>query len=269
MKENNINQKHCQFFKVVCLVSIGTVVKYLLLIAVNIIVGIGIRKGSHVSPFILISFAINNVAYEMFNNVYLLSIYLLKLRLSNVVEFLKELGRNQQEPTSNNIEAKLKTCGELVDKICDIMESLKTCCSINTFNYILYFLLFATLSFYSIISLGLRKSSTNLDPTYTLMTTVWTISYLPYVVWIFMMSSEIKNKRNLVENCFQKILEKNSQNLKVFKRAELIFLQFEHRHPLNSCGYFVIDWHLSFQFMVMFSSYLIIIIQFELKLLVN
>ena len=269
MKHNNINQKHSKFFKAVCLVSIGIAVKYFLLIAINILFGIGIRKGSRVSPITQISFAINSFTYEIFNNVYLLLIYLLKLRLTNIIDFLKELGRNQQEFSSDNIESKLKVCSEMIDKICDFIESLKACCSINTFNYILYFLLFLTLSFYSIISLVLRKYSTNLDPTYTLMTTVWSISYFPFVIWIFVMSSEIKNSRNIVENCLQKILEKNSQNLKVFKRTELIFLQLEHRQPLNSCGYFVIDWYLSFQFLVMFSSYLIIIIQFELKLLVN
>ena len=182
-----------------------------------------------------------------------------------MVDHLEKNSSKQSQNSSNILIEKIKTCGNLVDQICDALNFSIFCHTFNTISNILHISFMTILSIYSIISLFGRKSFSKHDAIYTILLIAWNLFYSPFCVWLFLVSNKIKNKRKEIEICMQNILEKNPHDLKLFKKAELVFLQFEHRQPLNSCGFFVIDWFLLFQLIAMFSSFLIIIVQFEWK----
>ena len=265
MKICSIDPKHRQLLLVLSSVLFGIFLKYFSLSFINIYFSSDVHPRVHVGYLITISFAINFLAFEMFNNLYLVALYFIQLRLSNVVDYLETFTSNEPKYSSKLLIEKLKTCGDLVDQICDALKFSVFSNSLNTISNLLHFSFMTILSIYSIISLFSRKSLSKHDATYTVLTVAWNLFYSPFFIWVFVVSNKIKNKKNEIEICIQKVLEQNPHDAKLFKKAEVIFLQFEHRQPLNSCGFFVINWFLLFQLIAIFSSFLIIIVQFEWK----
>jgi hypothetical protein len=258
MKLNNMKSGNLKVFLAFCVMTLIFFLKYLLIGVFSS----SITENRELTTFEKIAafaFMFNTCSYEFFNHSYLLSIYLVNLRLSGVVDFIKST-RNKDPATKLR---NLKTCSFLVGKLCDVQELTKFYFTINTFSTITHFLYFTIITFYSVISTLFRKTQSKYDAAYALISISWNISYLPFFVCTFVISNSIKKvKENIQKGIFENF-KQNPYDLKIQKRIQLIFLQLHHQYPINSCGFFVIDYYLLFHLFTMFISYLIIIIQFE------
>lgn len=254
-----------KLFLAMCLVVGGNILMFIVLLAIHALLLKDIRQQVSSGETVGILFAINAVAYQNFVMINMITIYLIYLRFSEIIDFLKTIEKNLEETETQEILKSLKTCAELIDKVCDVLESIKLCYVINTVTYILHFSFFTVFTIYAIISYLVRKTSTEYDWIYTLLTLTWDVYYSPFVIWVVLMSNWIKNAGRRIERRCQMILHKSRHDVKIYKTTELILMQLEHRRPLISCGVFVIDWYFLFYMMELCLSYLVIIVQFEWK----
>lgn len=213
--------------------------------------------------FITAAFLINAVTYQIYTSVYMVTVYAVYLSLTIVNDFLADAFESKND--SKEVLRKLKIVANLVDKVCDSLEPIKICFTVNLTIYVLHYSLFSTFSIFGTFATFFRSGSSDLDQTYSLITLMWQMFFSPFFVWVFLLASWIKQAGKEIETKMLKNLHENCHTLKVYKRTELVIMQLKHRRPLITCGVFVVDGYLLFHLMVLCSSYLIIIAQFEWK----
>lgn len=263
METMKIDTKPVRFFITSALVF----VLYNLLALINFFLNYSIiepiRQNFEISLFKGSLFFVNTIAFQNYSICFMLIIYSMHTRLTLINKFATKIAENAK---GNNEEVlkNLKSSAYFVDTLCDCMESIKFCYTINTVAYFTQFAFFTILSIYSLISCMLQGNISQLDISYCLLTFIWELFYAPFVIWTFVFGSLIKKEgRNFIV-----IVEKlrfHCHDLRVSKRIDLILMQCHHRRPLFECGFYVVDWKLLLQAMASCFSYLVVIIQFELQ----
>lgn len=265
MEASGISQKSRKLFIVLISVVAGQLLMFFLLGAAHALVLRETMVAVSSEDLVGIFFTFNAVAYQNYCSIHICIIYVVYLRLSLISNFLNTVGKNQQNFSVEDILKKLKVCAELVDKVCDTLESIKFCYTVNTVNYILHYSFYTIISLYSIVSYTFRTNATRSDLIYVLLNISWNIYFAPFFICLFLLSNCIKKLGKKIESQIHKILSESRHELKVYKRANMILMQLSHERPLVSCGVFVIDWYLLFFFMDLCFSYLVIAVQFEWK----
>jgi hypothetical protein len=205
---------------------------------------------------------INAITHWNFQVVYFVILLVIYFRLRIVKDFLATIF--EQHQSSEYLGRKFKSVGCILDSICDALESIKFCYTINTVNYTLQFVFMLTLSIYSVISYACHFDSTQMDWIYMLIIVAWTSVFTPLAISLFAITIAIKKQAKAVGEQIHSVLQEKTSSLIVQKKAELLFLQLEHRQIFVSCGYFEVGWFLLFHLFGMIYSYVLIIIQFEL-----
>lgn len=208
---------------------------------------------------------LNTVGFLSYAYVYFMLIYSIYFRLNILSKFVDELGSDERK-SDNEVSKALRTVSIIVDKFCDLLETIKLCYTISTVIFIFHFLLFSILSVFGIINYIFQPNSTSLDLSYSLLTLVWEIYYTPFMVSIIALAFLIKRKGEKIRQSIQKMLFGNRRSLLINERANLISLQLFHRGPSIEVGVFAIDFKLVFTMLGLCFSYLVIIIQFEFNL---
>lgn len=224
-----------------------------------------IEDSFNVTVFDFAAQGINSITYINYESFCLMTIFVVYFRLNQVRKFLSFEFENQNNFREKNLLKALKSVADVVDKLCDAVESIKFCHTINLVDYTLHYLMLVIFSVYGASSYVFRQNSTKNDKIFALMTLTWTALYTPFIIFLFLISNMIKGITKSIENTIQSILNKRNLDLKTRKTAQLLFLQLHHRRPLISCGFFVIDWYLLFYLIGIGYSYLVIITQFEWK----
>ena len=219
----------------------------------------------NVTVFDFATQGINSITYFNYESICLVTIFIIYFRLNQVKKFLSFEFGNQNNFSEENLLKALRSVADVVDKLCDAVESIKFCHTINFVDYILHYLMLAILSIYGGSSYFFRQNSTKHDQIFSLLALTWTALYTPFIIFLFLISNMIKGITKSIENTIQSILNKTNLDLKTRKTAQLLFLQLHHRRPLISCGIFVVDWYLLFHLLGIGCSYLVIITQFEWK----
>ena len=207
-------------------------------------------------------FGTNLVFFQNNAIVYMIVIYAIHDRLSLVQVFLESL-KNDCEVTEKEVVRKLRRISVFIDKIGDTLDTMKICYTILIFIAINYFTFYTILSIYGSISFAFIHSS-YLDFAFCCVTLVWEFYYAPFFFWIFMFSSLIQREAKEIQLTVSKIAVK-WRNKKICRRANLINMQLSHRRLLIECALFLVNWKFFFTFIGICFSYLVIIIQFELK----
>lgn len=212
-------------------------------------------------------FIISVIFYQNSAIVYMIFIHLIHLRLSLVRKLIQNL-INDQKLTTEELLAKLKTIAIFIDRVGDTLDEMKICYTVKLAVYIFYFLFYTVLSIYGYISYFCNSKSSFTDLNYSGLIVSWEFYYAPFFIWIFIFSTRVKLESQAISMLSQKLLLKKSQkdsSLKIGRRLKFITMQLFHRQLLIECGVFTVDWKLLFFIIGSIFSYLLIIIQFELK----
>jgi hypothetical protein len=138
--------------------------------------------------------------------------------------------------------------------------------TVNTSYYIIHYTFNFVLTTHSVISYFFHENSTSIDLIYMFLILTWAMVFTPFIIFMFSLSNEIKREKSAIENQVQSFIHSNFQDSKVQRKAELLFLQFQHRQPQITCGFFEVNSSLLFLVLGMSYNYLLIIAQFELEL---
>lgn len=209
-----------------------------------------------------ILFMVNAFVFENNSIGYILILYIIHFRLSQLNGFIEKASSGKYS-TKQTLRS-LKSLSLSLNRICEILEGLKFFYSINNIAYLTHYAVYSLLSIYGFISYFFQSGSTSFDLRIALFTLSWELYYTPFIVWIFTLAGEIKTENVRTEKLLQRLLSNNYLKPKVLKRIKLLTLQLEHQSPAVEHGMFVIDWKLLFGGMCACVSYLVIIIQFEI-----
>lgn len=213
----------------------------------------------------IIILSVNSVTYQSFVIVQMLIIYLVYLRLVAIDDFLKQPEANGKVLNTEIILNKVKIAAILVDKICDALEAIKVCYTMNNIYYILSYSFYTIFFVYGVASYCFAINSSRMELTFTLMSLVWNTYYAPFIIWLFVFGNRITKAGKNIEDQLQIILVRNFKETAVCKKTTLVFMQISHRRPIITCGIFNIDWYFLFCVIGICFSYVVIIVQFELK----
>jgi 7tm Chemosensory receptor len=262
MKAAGIDQKPRKLYFLTFSTIFGNVLMiFVLFVSLHILSG-DLSKEYGLSNVLKIMFTYNSLAYQSYTIIYMIIIYLIYSRLSFITDFLKTM---KYDSKKDHVLKELKVVADLIDEVCDALKSIKFCYTINTVIYTLHYSFYTILSIYGVISFLLRRNASEFDRKYVLLNLTWNAFYAPFAIWVFLMSNWIKKSGKIIEIEIHRVLSKVRHDEKIHKKAQLIFMQLYHRRPIISCGVFTIDWYFLFHLIGLSFSYLVIIIQFELK----
>lgn len=211
-------------------------------------------------------FGINLLTYIIYMNIYMISIYMVYFRLRNVNEFMKKIENARENANEKEFREMLNTIAIIVDKICDVLDSIKICYTVNSLTFISYATFFFVLGIYGNFSYFFRVNPDEMELFFSLLTLFWNMFYFPFLMTIIFISNWIKHEGKKIESQIQQFsLNFLNFDVKSHKKTQLILMQLSHRRPIVSCGVFNIDWYLLFGCIATGFAYLVIIIQFELK----
>lgn len=261
MKKLNIDAKpHRLFFIVVV-----TFTLYTLLVLINFAVHYSIinpiRQHFTISLAKGIFFFINTLTFQNYATCYMLVVYEVYKRLTYINTFLLKIVEEEDE----NILRDLGIVANFLDKTSDCLGFIKFFYTINTACYLFNFAFFTILLIYGLISCIFQDNTTNLEISYCLLTLVWEVFYAPCVIWTLLVGCGIKREGKFFETNIHKLLLEIRQSKKVERKINLIILQLQHRRPMIENGFFVIEWKIVLSFAALCFSYLVIILQFELR----
>ena len=193
--------------------------------------------------------------------VYMITIFMIYVRLSLACEFLEKL---TNEASTEEIVRKLKSLAIFIDRISDTLDLMKACYSIGLIVSIISFCVYTVLSVYGFIAYYFKSHSAYMDLIFGVVTMNWELFYSPQIIWVFILSNLIERKGKRIGMLALRVAEKN-RKVKACKKANLINMQTYHRKILIECGIFVVDYKLVLFNIGTVFSYLLIIIQFEFK----
>ena len=208
-----------------------------------------------------IIYLFNIVTYQNYLLVYIMTINFTNLQLEKVNEFLTD---SQKCRTCNikKMYQNLRAVADIVDRICDTLDSVKFCNTINTVTFIFFTSFYVILGIFANVSYVIRVNPNRNELFFALLVSSWIYYFSPFFIAIFFITSKIKSGGLEMESQLHNLPAKAPE---LNQKLELILMQLEHRQPKISCGIFVIDWYFLFSCMSGVLSYLVIIVQFELK----
>lgn len=208
-------------------------------------------------------YLISSISYQSYLIGFMLVLYTIYFRISLINGFLRKL-EDENCINSKDISKNLHKVARIMDQISDTLEATKISYCINTVMVLNQFIFFYILSHYSLISYYFSFDASVFDLTFSIISLAWCGYYTPFTFWTFRYSNMIKKEGKTFEALIQNLVYK-CDDPDVYRKVQLIHLQMFHRGPTVESGGFTIDNKLSFSFMCVCFSYLIIIIQFELK----
>lgn len=220
-----------------------------------------LRENIKIKPIQAAILFSNVFLYE--NNIlaYIMMLFVIYHRLTTLTESIKYLCRENQEYSSKDMKFSLI----FLDKVCDTLDMLKTCYTIDSIVYLTHFAFHLTFTAYGIISYSFRNDVTYIDFTFVFLTIIWQIYHVPFVFSILIFSYLISKRGKEVETILNNITLKSfHRNIKFHAMTQTMSLQLYHRQPVIDYGVFEINWKLVFGALVSSISYLVIIVQFEL-----
>lgn len=209
----------------------------------------------------IILYSINTLSYQNQSVVLMYSLYAFHFKLKRLGDYLEKLDKNQKQW---DVEL-LKRLSILIDEFCGGLESVKICFTITFVVNILHYTFVSIFTIYGVMTYLLKAQPTFVEWMYCLQSITFQIYSTPFTFWVILVGSCMKHHGKRLEVLAQKLLYKNFANKKVYRRAELIFMQLQHRRPVVACGLFSIDWKLLFFLLGLCYSYLVIITQFEIN----
>jgi hypothetical protein len=209
MQTSSISDKPQKLFIVVILSSFSSITLFMFTMIANALIVEPIKDKIVVDEFAGLVFAINLVAYQNYLLVYCLTIYVVYLRLKDISDFMKKI-ENTQEISKEEVYKIIKVVAILVDKVCDVLETIKFCFSINTVTYMLHTSFFFILCVYGNFSYFFRLNSTELDFSHNLIILSWSFYYLPFLLSIFLVGNWIKSEGKIIEVQIEKLSQQSS-----------------------------------------------------------
>jgi gustatory receptor len=203
---------------------------------------------------------VNTLTYTIYEISHLNTMFIIYFRLS----ILRKFATSLLHCDVKSLPGKLKVVVKIWDTICDGLDVVKFCCTINTSYYIISFTFNFVFSIYSIVSYFFYENSTYFDMIYMFLAVLWISVFIPSVALMFMVAMEIEKQGSAIENQMHSLIACNFKNKRVLKQIELVLDQFDNRKPKTTCGLFEIDWKLLFFLLGTSFNYLLIIAQFEL-----
>lgn len=189
--------------------------------------------------------------------------YVIHNRLAIMNQFIKKSADTELQ-MKNELLKVLKTASVFMDKMCDIMESIKRTSSASLVFFLLQEVYFTVLSIYSFVAYVFNEDAHEVDRILFVSSVNWCFYFFTFNLFIFYYSHKIKQEGHRFEAIIDQFSYKT--NLKeIHQKIQLIHLQMKHRRPIIQCGVFAIDPKLAFELMAMVFSYMIIILQFDMK----
>lgn len=265
MNAAEIKLKPKRLFATIVSTSFFVVVWFLMCMVTNAFLALDIERDVKFEEFSGLVFAFNVLTYQNYVTTYILTIYIVYFRISNINDWLKSFGDQENIKKEKLVEC-LRLVAILVDKICDTLESIKFCYTVNNLSYTVYVGFFSVLGVYANVSYFFRTNPSSMELFFSLLTLIWNFYYIPFLLSIFLISNWIKKEGKLIDFHVRTLLTKcSSLDTNILKKTNLITMQMQHRRPIISCGVYVIDWYFMFTLIATGFSYLVIIVQFDLK----
>jgi 7tm Chemosensory receptor len=189
---------------------------------------------------------------------FLMTLYLVQSRLSKINEYLKQQHHSQGEQVTS-----LRTVAKFLDRICDTVESIRYCQTVNAIIYLGQFCFYTILLFYGYTCKIFQPSARINETHFVLISTIMEIYQGSLVIFIFWLAHCIRRESKISEILIQQLSYGREQDVRDLRAAQIVLLQLTHRAPSISCGLFVVDWKLLLGMFALCFSYLIIIVQFE------
>lgn len=269
MKSSKMNQlvivKAQKLHKMVLLLFICCSIAFVLSNAASYsVMMIGAEKFYETDVTSMLFVNVNNFTYENFLIGFLVIIYQINLFLEVIEKFLDQVLSNKETYSVEEIEKLLLLVKTLMIKICDALENITHCYLSNTYAFLNYFALFNVFSIYGFVALYMRDSSST-DLIFSCVAAFWTLYNSIFFIFTFVVSNWIKKKGRNIEAKSFNLLCKFGFSPKICKSVVNLSLQLEHRRPMFSCAFFVVDWKLLLHLLGFCFTYIIILIQFEYK----
>jgi hypothetical protein len=261
LRKANISEQPKLLLSVLCLNLLGNFSIFLFFVWCNNNMFARLGESLNVVPAIMLLNFINTITYTAYVTIYQTEIFVVHHQFFILRKFSISMLESQ-----GDLVWKMKATAQIWDTICDGIDAIAFCYTINTIYYILCFTFNFAMFIHSIISYVFYENSTDVDLIYMCMIMAWTVLFSPTMIYIFFVVKGIDTQRRMIEKNVHSLVHAYSQRKLVMNRAELLLLQFEHRQPKITCGVFEIDWKLLFCLLGTSYSYLLIIAQFELKL---
>jgi hypothetical protein len=261
LKKANIDDHPKQLLSILFLVMCGNLSIFLFFTWVNSSFLNNLEQSFQPNMQMILMNGVNTLTYTIYETIYLMTLFIIYFRLN----ILRKFSTSLLHCDGKSLMKKLKVTGQIWDTICDALDVIKFCYTISTSYYIISFTFNFVLSIYSIVSFFFYENSTHVDMIYMFLAILWTSMFMPTVVFMFMVAKEIRKQGKAIESQMHHLIIANFKIKKVLKEIELVLGQFDHRKPKITCGVFEIDWKFLFFLLGTSYSYLLIIVQFELK----
>lgn len=175
-----------------------------------------------------------------------------------------------QNLRSTRSSIRMKKLAIYLDKVCDLLEFVKICYSMNAVMSFLAMTFNLILCVYSIVSSAMRTDANFGDYSFMLMSIAWGIYYMPFLICMFVVPFLITKNGEEIEALISEILVKTEIHDKTAHKVfQILSLQLYHRRPRVEFGVFIIDWKLLLLGIGVCFTYVVIILQFELSSITN
>lgn len=163
---------------------------------------------------------------------------------------------NHEQRTNANI---LWNVSKIYCRMCDITRSFSMAFGFMIIPFMLTYISYALLFFYSIYVYQ-RNPSKRLFY-FTIMTSSWVSFYTPPILCYYACSSILVSQSQKTIDLLQKISAKNFDS-KFSKKRNIFELLLTHQQPKFSCGLFDFSWKSFFAMLASMFSYAVILVQF-------
>jgi hypothetical protein len=269
MKLLDFDDKTDQLLKFMIALFLVSCVLFFSVIGSNIYSSYIIAENFEFDVFEGFVYILNLISYQNFLVIYILNILVANMQVNSVAEFL---GKSLKSDNENLMikRSDLRIVSDIIDRICDCVDTFKFSFTLNTLTFALIVFFYFVLGVYASLSYIVRVDPDRNELFFLILVTLWELYYLAYFFIIVWAADFMKNESVIVESMVIRILEKSSRcGGKLFGRCESLLLQLQHRRPLVSTGFFIVDWSLLFTILSGTVAYLAIIFQFELKTFEN
>lgn len=205
---------------------------------------------------------VNTLSFQFYSTGFMTILYIVHYRLSQINQHIEEI---MQAMSIQEICDDIRTIARCVHQICNVLDLTKFCYTFNNVSYLLHFCFHTILCIYSFISYFSKEEKTSIDLSYALLKLLFELFYSPFVIWTFIYASRINSEGKRMEVLVQKMSTKFHLNENIRKDSQILNMQLGHCKPIVGHGLFEIDLKLLFCGMCACFSYLIVIVQSEIK----
>lgn len=145
-------------------------------------------------------------------------------------------------------------------RLCDTVDLLNFCFSLNLLNYFCQFVIFSIFYFFGLYHFMTTPVKTVAELIFNVVTSFYWAYYFWFGAWMVTVGSWIESEGKEIK---REVHSKIPKNAKAAKACNNFCLQMDQNNPVVSCGLFAVGWAFVFAFIGTLFSYLIILIQFE------